>query len=403
MFRSLWPLAASLLIACQQGAALKDDAAAGADAGAQDIGAGAQDAGPQDASAQGIDAGAAEIDAGAADAGEGRDAREGRDAGGGPPDAGSSADASLSDSGAPRVCLGSESRDDLTPTTAAPACNVNGLRRDLDVAYVSDGLGVDGPHRLDLYRPQGPGPFRLVIWIHGGGWMSGDENNVNQAIGLACSGFAVASIDYRLSDEAIFPAQIQDVKSAVRFLRANAASYQLDPGRFAAFGSSAGGHLAALLGTSGGVPAFEDAALGNAGVSSAVQAVVDWYGPTDFARMDSQLSAQGCPGQGHHSAADSAESLVLGCQVGTAACAAANAAASPMTYVDANDPPFLVIHGTADCTVPRAQSADLAGSLRAASVCVSERSLVGAGHGGPDWLTLPPQDTVETFLDLVLR
>lgn len=131
--------------------------------------------------------------------------------------------------------------------------------------------------------------------------------------------------------------------------------------------------------------------------------MVDWYGPTDFAQMDSQLSAQGCPGQGHHSEPDSAESLVLGCQVGTPACTAANAAASPMTYVDANDPPYLVVHGTADCTVPRAQSAALAAALRAASVCVSERSLIGAGHGGPDWVTAPPQEAVATFLDQALH
>src|SRR5678809_348634 len=110
-----------------------------------------------------------------------------------------------------------------------------------------------------------------------------------------------ASINYRLSGTAIYPAQIQDVKASIRFLRANASLYGLDPQRIGVFGSSAGGHLAALAGVADDVTAFEDAALGNAGVSSRVQAVVDWYGPTRLADMDSQLLAQGCPmGSAHH-------------------------------------------------------------------------------------------------------
>ena len=136
---------------------------------------------------------------------------------------------------------------------------------------------------LDLEVPEGPGPFPLLIHVHGGGWRSGKKG---QGGGIAmvrprmlAQGYAFASINYRLSGAAKFPAQIQDCKAAVRWLRANAGQYRLDADRFAAWGTSAGGHLVALLGTAGDVAEFDDASLGNAGVSSRVQAVIDWYGP----------------------------------------------------------------------------------------------------------------------------
>ncbi|RKH05809.1 prolyl oligopeptidase family serine peptidase [Corallococcus carmarthensis] len=260
-------------------------------------------------------------------------------------------------------------------------------------------------HQLDLYRPAtGSGPFPTVVWIHGGGWLGGSRLDVNQARRLVCRGYAVASIDYRLSDVAVFPAQLHDVKAAIRFLRANAAAHGLDPSRFAAFGSSAGGHLAALAGTSRGVAGLEDPLQGNAGVSSAVQAVVDWYGPTDFARMDSQLLARGCgPGSARHSQPDSPESQLVGCTVGDASCQGAVALASPVTHVGAGDPPMLVLHGDQDCTVPGEQSLLLASAMETAGRCVVQRDVVGAGHGGAGWVSTPVQDATAGFLDAVLK
>ena len=137
---------------------------------------------------------------------------------------------------------------------------------------------------LDLYLPAGAGPFPVVVNIHAGGFALGDKGMVpgSTAKALVAAGYAVASLNYRLSGEAVFPAAVLDAKAAVRFLRANAAKYNLNPDKIAAFGQSAGGNLAAMLGTTGGVAEFDDASLGNPGVSSNVQAVIDWFGPTDF-------------------------------------------------------------------------------------------------------------------------
>ena len=283
--------------------------------------------------------------------------------------------------------------------TTAPTC-ADANATPLTLTYAS-GSG----HALNLFRPStGSGPFPTVVWIHGGGWRGGSRQDVNQARRLVCRGYAVASIDYRLSGTDVFPAQIHDVKAAVRFLRANASSYNLDPARFAAFGSSAGGHLAALAGTSQGVAGLEDPTQGNGGVSSAVQAVVDWYGPTDFSRMDSQLLARGCaPGSAQHSQPGSPESDLVGCTVGDASCQAAVQRANPITHVGAGDPPMLILHGDADCTVPREQSLLLASAMNAAGRCVLRRDVVGAGHGGPEWVSTPVQNTTANFLDAVLK
>lgn len=305
--------------------------------------------------------------------------------------------------GSPRECPAGDGVDLIPASRPAPSCRLSEFRSELDVAYVDGETDPEGPHRLDVYLPTGPGPHATVIWVHGGGWQTGDEDDMWNVSRLVCAGFAVASIDYRLSGEAIFPAAIEDVQTAVRFLRVSAARFELDPERFAIFGSSAGGHLAALHGTSAGVAALEGAALGNPDVSSAVRAVIAWYPPVDFARADEQLLAQGCdPSEAVHGQPDSGESLLVGCAVSDPACAAQVMAANPITYVDVRDPPFLLIHGTEDCTVPRAQSALLATALRAHGVCVAERSLLGAGHAGGAWLSAPPLDAVVEFLHATL-
>jgi acetyl esterase/lipase len=283
--------------------------------------------------------------------------------------------------------------------TVATRCAASTYSRVDAIPYTTSGR----TQLLDLYRPtSGAGPFPTIIWIHGGGWQSGTRANVAQILNLVCQGYAIASIDYRLSGEAIFPAQIYDVKAAIRFLRANAATYNLARGRFVAAGSSAGGHLAALAGTSGGVAALEDLSLGNSTFSSRVQAVIAWYGPSDLSQMDTQLLAQGCgAGSAHHDDADSGESRFLGCALPS--CDPATlAAVNPITHVGRNDPPFMILHGSADCIVPTAQSRLLRDALVTAGHCPQLGTVVGAGHGGAAWTSPEVQATSAEFLRLNL-
>jgi acetyl esterase/lipase len=236
--------------------------------------------------------------------------------------------------------------------------------------------------KLDLFLPEGAGPFSLVINIHGGAFRYGSKEMLDAPIGraLLLNGIAVASLNYRLSGEAKFPATVQDVKAAVRFLRANAAKYKLQPGKMIAFGQSAGGNLASMLGTSGGVALFDDPKLGNASVSSWVQGVIDWFGPTDFSRMDEQARAAGCPdGSQQHSQADSPESLYLGNKL--AAIPDLVRQADPITYISKDDPPFLLQKGEMDCVVPIGQSQILYEALKKAGVKVEYDLLKVAGHG----------------------
>lgn len=269
-----------------------------------------------------------------------------------------------------------------------------------DLAYAGTSLSTQ---KLDLYVPAGAtAATPVVIWIHGGGWTGGDKalNPSSFQLRYAQNGYAVASINYRLSSQAIFPAQIHDCKAAIRWLRANAAQYNLDTTKFAVWGSSAGGHLAALLGTSNDVVEMEGSVGGNEQHSSRVQAVVDWYGPTDFLQMDTQTASQGC-GTGNHNAASSAESMLVGCQIQT--CPTTVQRANPMTYFSADDPPFFIQHGTADCTVPTGQSQILQSLLQGGGHDTAFIPLSGAGHGGPQFSAESNLLLVDAFLDAKLR
>ena len=266
-----------------------------------------------------------------------------------------------------------------------------------DAAYAS----VSAAQKLDLYVPAGAGPFPLVIDIHGGGFMMGDKANPDSADALLAAGFAVASINYRLSGEAKAPAQIQDAKAAVRWLRANAAKYKLDPQRFASFGQSAGGNLAALLGTSCGAPALEGPELGNAEQSSCVQAVVDWFGPTDFLQMDAQFAGTACPV--NHNEANSPESVLIGASIQTRP--EASKLMNPVAYVSAKAPPFLIQHGTADCNVPPQQGKLLADALTPliGADKVTYTLIPGAGHGGSQFSSADNLKIVMDFLARALK
>lgn len=261
---------------------------------------------------------------------------------------------------------------------------------------------------LDLYYPneKSDKPYPVIIHTHGGAFANGDqrENNAEPMLRGLERGYVVASIQYRRSREALFPAQLYDAKAAVRFLRANAEKYQLDPDRFAAWGPSSGGWLASMLGVTAGNPAFEDPEQGNAGFSSAVQAVVDWCGPCGgFLEMDPALARSGT-GVPDHNQPDSPESRFLGRplpeipELVRLAC--------PCTYVSKKTPPICIIHGSADQIVPVEQSIrfyntilERAGADRA-ELCVVE----GKRHHGDPWYHEPwVADECLDFLDRVLR
>jgi len=247
------------------------------------------------------------------------------------------------------------------------------------------------PLLLDLYLPaEAKRPLPLILWVHGGAWRAGSKDPC-PAVGMVERGYAVASVGYRLSQEALFPAQIHDCKAAVRWLRAHAEKYHLDPKRFGAWGSSAGGHLVALLGTSGGV-ADLDGNLGNPDQSSRVQAVCDWFGPTDFCRMSEGESAM------DHDAANAPESQLIGGPVQQNKDKAARA--NPITYVTKDDPPFLIMHGDRDRTVPPNQSQLLHAALQTAGVETTLYMVAGAGHGG---FGADAQQMVYDFFDKHLK
>lgn len=245
-----------------------------------------------------------------------------------------------------------------------------------DLAYVPGG---HPRQTLDLYLPEPGGePVPLLVWIHGGGWRMGDKEQTGPLRPLVDEGYALASLNYRLSQHAIYPAQIVDCRAAVRWLRANAATYGLDPARVGVGGDSAGGHLAALLGTAAAHEPVK------------VQAVLDFYGPTNFATMG-----------GHHDDPDSAEAQLVGGPV------QANldrvAAASPVTTVSADSAPFLIFHGDRDETVDISQSRALVDALQQAGVEVTFRPIAGAGHGGPEFASDEVMGIIRGFFGRYLK
>lgn len=268
---------------------------------------------------------------------------------------------------------------------------------------------------LDLYIPDGkPGPHPVVLRIHGGGWSGGSNQPIpGQYVTLLDQGFAIASVQYRLTSQAAmwspapvtFPAQINDVKGAVRWLRANASTYNLDPARFGSCGESAGGHLSALLGTTGNNRFFfrngvlvdlEGNVGGNLQWSSRTYATADYFGPTDLLSMNADVTTP--PGSNiDHDAPNSPESNLIG-WTGTGQgigdirdnisnptvpypnLSARTIAANPVTHVDPASPPFLILHGAMDTAVPANQSVRLRDALLGAGVPVQHLINPTGGH-----------------------
>lgn len=263
------------------------------------------------------------------------------------------------------------------------------IRKWLDIPYADN----SSAQRLDIYLPNaGDGPFPVIIAIHGGAFLMGDKADaqLNAPISGVERGYAVVSINYRLSGEATFPAAVRDVQAAIRFLKANASRCLLDPQRFAAWGGSAGGNLAAWAGAASRT---ED---------TRIHAVVDWFGPIDFLAMDGQFRISGL-GRPNHSAMHSPESLYLGCEI--AKVPELVKEANPASYLHRDIPPFFIQHGSKDPLVPTAQSVLFADEIR--RIAGSERVILeiieGAGHGGAQFEDTKNLGKVFDFLGKSLR
>jgi acetyl esterase/lipase len=244
-----------------------------------------------------------------------------------------------------------------------------------DLEYVAGG---HERNRLDLYLPEKTkGPLPVILWVHGGGWTNGDKTN-GPAFRFAALGYAVASMNYRFSQHAIFPAQIHDCKAAVRWLRANAAKYGLDADHIGAWGASSGGHLVALLGTTANVKELEGPG-GNAEQSSRVQAVVDWFGPTDFLTVGAKDTRTKLLGGDPQQNKEKARR------------------ASPMTYVSRDAAPLLIMHGDEDRTVPVSQSETFFAALKAAGADATLVIVKGGKHAGVLFTNAENRKQVEDF------
>ncbi len=238
-------------------------------------------------------------------------------------------------------------------------------------------------HKLDLYLPAGAaGRFPVVIWTGGSAWMRDTGKNSAAAIAaqLNPAGYAVAGVSIRSSSQVIFPGQLHDIKAAIRWLRANAAKYNLDPDRVGIMGDSSGGWTTAMAAVTGDAPEMEGS-VGTTGVSSAVQAAVAFYPPTNFLTMDA-WALRKCSGQECHDSEGSPESRLVGCAIQT--CPEKVKAASPMTYISVADPPIMILHGDSDPLVPHNQGEQLYMALNKACRDALFVSLPKAGHGPPN-------------------
>jgi acetyl esterase/lipase len=288
---------------------------------------------------------------------------------------------------------------------AIPPADTRAIRRKLlDLPYAERSAA----QKLDIYWPEeGNGPFPVILSIHGGAFMGGDKGDI-QVIPMLEGlkrGYAVVSINYRMSGEALFPALVWDVKAAVRWVRANAPTFLFRAERIAAWGGSAGGYLAAMAGVSAGIAALEDLSLGSPDQPSDVQAVVDWFGPTDFLKMDEQLAQDGMapPAGFEHSGVHSPESLLLGAKITEIPERVREA--NPETYIRPSAPPFLIQHGDRDDTVPCRQSLHFANRLK--TVLGPEKVtldvLAGARHADAAFGTPENLERVFAFLDRSLK
>lgn len=298
----------------------------------------------------------------------------------------------------------------LAISLLSSACNKNNTENDgnensgntentfTNVAYAS----ASASQKMDIYLPAGDGPFPVVVLIHGGAFMMGDKGmETTNAAALNLWGYAAVSINYRLSGEAQFPAQIEDCKSAVRFLRAHASTYRINPEKIGSWGASTGGNLSALLGTSGGVAELEGNNPPNAEYPSSIIAAVDWFGPINFLTMDSEAAALGFTLSTN--SANSPESRLMGAAVQSIPAEVAKA--NPATYISSDDAAFFIQVGSVDRNIPYTQSLNFYNALL--PVLGNEKAsyalLNGAAHGGSQFEASSNLAKVKAFFDAHLK
>jgi acetyl esterase/lipase len=275
-----------------------------------------------------------------------------------------------------------------TPPVFYPA----GVTSDRDVTYAE--LSGFRPLTLDLYLPKPDGaPKPLLVFVHGGAWLhltardGGTFRDFPAVLAsIAARGYVVASVNYRNSGEAHFPGSVQDVEMAIQWLRGHAAQYGIDPARVVAWGSSAGGNIATLIGTGCDAPNLAPPAVSRvhgSQPSACVQGVIDWYGVIDLQRNSDDLGSPATPKATHY------VNAYLGCEMAKCPDGWVRST-NPITYIDPKDPPFLIQHGTADKTVSLKQAERLYDALKAAGVKAELVTYAGVSHGfaapggGPD-------------------
>jgi len=262
---------------------------------------------------------------------------------------------------------------------------------------------ISPAQKLDIYLPEeGDGPFPVIISIHGGAFMGGDKRDIQitpMLEGLK-HGYCVLGVNYRMSGEARFPALVHDIKAAIRWIRANAEKYRFDPTRIATWGGSAGGYLSLMAGVSANIHELEDLSLGNSNHLCDVQAVVAWFPPVNFMKMDEQLAESNMapPDELSHSGANSPESLLLGMKITEIPDLVRDT--NPETYIHPNMPPCFIQHGMNDDTVPYQQSVQFVEKVK--RVCGADRVhlelIEDARHADPKFETTMNVKKVLDFL-----
>jgi len=272
---------------------------------------------------------------------------------------------------------------------ASGACAEPTVTRDLEYARAGE-----TSLQLDLYVPPEAATPRLIVWVHGGAWRSGSKKDV-PILPLTDRGFAVASVDYRLSPVAPYPAQVHDLKAAIRYLRGTAGKTGIDPHHIAIAGGSAGGHLAALVGVTNGSSAHEGDLGEHRGVSSNVQAIINFYGPTNLTTILAQSTPHGLSAR-----APALELLFGGKPEDKIELARL---ASPVLQVDRSEPPLLIFHGDQDPQVPINQAHELVGAYKKQGLAATFEVVYGGAHGGKLFYTPEQLDQVAGFLDAHLQ
>ncbi len=267
--------------------------------------------------------------------------------------------------------------------------NAQGTRQHKDLVFaVVDGKALG----LDLYLPAGVPSPRLLVWVHGGAWSTGTKASVPPA--FVANGLAVASVDFRQSSEARFPAQVHDIKAAIRFLRANAQTYGYRADKVAIAGASSGGHLAALVGTTNGHRELEGTVGDYLNQSSNIQAIVVYFGASNLRTILAQSTPFGLNMRG-----PALERLLGALPEQTPELATL---ASPVAHVDRQDPPLQLLHGDRDLQMPINQAHELQGAYEKLGLDVGFRVVHGAAHGGEVFYSPPHLKPVLEFLARVV-